>query len=65
MPEWGRWLNADDISYLDPSTIRGLNLYAYCFNNPVMFSDSSGNIPVASIFYKTYYKKMVWGFENK
>ena len=35
-PETGRFLNADNISYLDPETINGLNLYAYCGNNPVM-----------------------------
>ena len=42
-PETGRFLNADDISYLDPETINGLNLYAYCGNNPVMRIDENGN----------------------
>ncbi|MDY0064686.1 MAG: RHS repeat-associated core domain-containing protein, partial [Bacilli bacterium] len=41
-PEWGRWLNADDVGYLDPSSVNGLNLYAYCNNNPIMYSDPSG-----------------------
>jgi len=41
-PEWGRWLSADDVSYLDPSSINGLNLYAYCGNNPVMGYDPMG-----------------------
>ena len=41
-PETGRFLNADDISYLDPETINGLNLYAYCGNNPVMNVDPNG-----------------------
>lgn len=41
-PETGRFLNADDISYLDPHTINGLNLYAYCGNNPVMHVDPNG-----------------------
>ena len=36
-PETGRFINADDVSYLDPETIHGLNLYAYCLNNPVMY----------------------------
>ncbi len=35
-PDTGRFINADDISYLAPETIGGLNLYAYCLNNPVM-----------------------------
>ncbi|MDD2493219.1 MAG: hypothetical protein PHY83_04685 [Bacilli bacterium] len=43
VPEWGRWLNADDVSYLDPSSINGLNLYAYCGNTPVMLVDPNGN----------------------
>ena len=42
-PETGRFINADDISYLDPETINGLNLYAYCGNNPVMRVDENGN----------------------
>ena len=36
IPLWGRWLNADDVDYLDPESIIGLNLFAYCNNNPVM-----------------------------
>lgn len=42
-PEVGRWINADDISYIDPETINGLNLYSYCGNNPVMNVDPNGN----------------------
>lgn len=41
-PEIGRFVNADDISFLDPETINGLNLYAYCGSNPVMFIDLLG-----------------------
>ena len=42
-PETGRFITIDDISYLDPETINGLNLYAYCGNNPVMRIDENGN----------------------
>lgn len=42
-PEWGRWINADDVSYLEPESINGLNLYAYCVNNPIMRIDPNGN----------------------
>lgn len=38
-PETGRFINADDVSYLDPESIHGLNLYAYCLNNPVMYKN--------------------------
>ena len=41
-PEIGRFMTIDDISYLDPETINGLNLYAYCGNNPVMGYDPEG-----------------------
>ena len=41
-PEIRRFINADDVSYIDPETINGLNLYAYCGNNPVMRTDSQG-----------------------
>ena len=42
-PEIGRFITIDDISYLAPDTINGLNLYAYCNNNPVMNVDPEGN----------------------
>ena len=46
-PETGRFINADDVSYLDPETIHGLNLYAYCLNNPVMYSDPKGHFVIS------------------
>lgn len=44
-PEWGRFISPDSIEYLDPSSINGLNLYCYCMNNPIMYSDPSGHLP--------------------
>lgn len=43
-PQLGRFLNADDISTLDITQIalNGLNLYAYCLNNPVNEVDENG-----------------------
>ncbi|MBR2024011.1 MAG: RHS repeat-associated core domain-containing protein [Clostridia bacterium] len=41
-PVLGRFMTIDDISYLDPETINGLNLYVYCGNNPVMRVDPNG-----------------------
>ena len=43
-PQTGRFINADSLEYLDPETIGGLNLYAYCGNNPVMNVDPSGHV---------------------
>ena len=41
-PEVGRFVSRDSIEYADPETICGLNLYAYCGNNPVMATDPYG-----------------------
>ena len=38
-----RWISADDIDYLEPESINGLNLYVYCGNDPVNRLDSSGH----------------------
>ena len=43
-PEVGRFLNRDSVQYADPETINGLNLYAYCLNNPVEYVDPTGQI---------------------
>ena len=37
-----RFINADDVAYIAPETLNGLNLFAYCGNNPVMRTDSQG-----------------------
>ena len=42
-PELCRFISQDDVSYLDPTSINGLNLYAYCMNNPIMYADPSGH----------------------
>ena len=47
VPEWCRWLNADSIEYLDPSNINGMNLYAYCNNDPVNKIDPSGHFAIS------------------
>ena len=41
-PEVGRFLNMDSIEYADPESVNGINLYAYCGNNPVMGYDPDG-----------------------
>ena len=41
-PEVGRFISRDAIEYADPEAIIGLNLYAYCANNPVMNVDPTG-----------------------
>ena len=46
-PEVCRFISPDDINYLDPETIGGTNLYAYCNNNPVMYADPSGHFLIS------------------
>lgn len=42
-PAWRRFISLDDTAYLDPETPNGLNLYAYCYNDPVNYADPSGH----------------------
>ena len=46
-PVVGRFLNRDSVNYADPQTINGLNLYAYCLNNPVEYVDPTGRIIIS------------------
>ena len=48
-PAIGRFMTIDDIRYLDPESINGLNLYAYCGNNPVNRVDCEGNFAISTI----------------
>ena len=48
-PKIGRFISPDATKYLDPSALGGLNLYAYCNNNPVMYADPSGCFPVLAV----------------
>ena len=47
-PETGRFINADGIEYAleQLQQLNGLNLYAYCFNNPIMGVDEDGTIRI-------------------
>ena len=42
-PEVGRFITPDSINCLDSKSITGLNLYAYCVNDPVNRLDPSGH----------------------
>lgn len=48
-PELGRFMTIDGIEYIEPDTINGLNLYAYCFNNPIGLCDPSGCSALAAL----------------
>ena len=44
-PQFCRFISPDDTAYLDGETVDGLNLYAYCYNDPVNYADPSGHMP--------------------
>ena len=47
-PEWRRFISSDEPSYLDPTTVNGLNLYVYCGNDPVNYADPSGHFMLST-----------------
>ncbi len=48
-PELCRWISPDEVEYLEPDNIHGLNLYCYCMNNPIMYADPSGHFAIPFI----------------
>ena len=50
-PETGRFINIDDISVLSETqdVLNGINLYAYCLNNPINDTDTEGNLSLWQI----------------
>lgn len=44
-PEIGRWINADSVIAGVGGDLKGYNLFAYCFNNPVNMDDQAGSWP--------------------
>ena len=64
-PEIGRFISPDDIEYLEPESIGGLNLYAYCFNNPVMYSDPSGHFAISTFLISLAIGSLIsWGLSE-
>ena len=43
-----RFISRDDHSYLDPETVNGLNLFAYCGNDPVNKYDPTGHFLIST-----------------
>lgn len=43
-PQTGRFINTD--GYINTSHILGNNVFAYCYNNPIIYSDYTGCYPV-------------------
>ena len=45
-PEICRWISGNNEKCLNSLNIIGLNLFAYCHNNPIYFIDSFGDYPI-------------------
>ena len=52
-PEIGRFISPDNINYLQPDIIGGINLYSYCLNNPCNKIDVNGFYPVDACYPNT------------
>ncbi len=63
-PETGRFISADDTKFLNPDAINGLNLFAYCGNNPVMNIDPSGRSFIATLLIGIIVGAVVGGALN-
>ncbi len=48
-PQWRRFISPDNITYLDIENANGLNLYAYCLNDPINYKDPSGHLAITTI----------------
>ena len=48
-PEIGRFISPDSVDYLDPTSINGLNLYAYSNNDPVNYCGPSGHFAISAL----------------
>ena len=48
-PNLGRFISADDFSYVDTSHKLNVNAYSYCWNSPIALEDAEGTTPQISI----------------
>ncbi len=63
-PETGRFISQDSVEYAEPKTVNGINLYAYCGNNPVMNVDPSGESFLIALLVGTLLGMAIGGAVN-
>ncbi len=53
------------MEYLDPEEAHGLNIYIYCNNNPIMYSDGSGHFAISTLLIGLAGTSLVsWGLSE-
>ena len=58
-PEIGRFINADNYVATGQGML-GNNMYVYCLNNPVVFTDSNGNMAIAAENVVEWWTATMW-----
>ena len=58
VPKWRRWLIYDSVQYLDVENVGCANLYAYCNNNPVMYSDGDGHFGLLTFGFWCVFRRI-------
>jgi len=46
-PHTANFLSMDSAEYLSPEEVGGVDLYAYCYNNPIMYVDPTGHFAIS------------------
>lgn len=66
-PETGRFINADDTNYLNiTGTVLGCNLFAYCENDPVNYTDATGTtLRIKHLYQVDIYARKVFNLLKK
>lgn len=64
-PQWRRFISPDDTAYLNLENVNGINLYAYCNNDPINYADPSGNSVIASLLIGFAISSLIgWGLSQ-
>ena len=60
-PEIGRFISPDNIAFISLINIQGLNIYLYCYNNPIAYIDSAGFFPK----FNNINKRLRWRIDDE
>lgn len=63
-PQWRRFISPDSTEYLNPESVNGLNLYAYCNNDPVNYADPNGNFAISLVAGLVIGGLVTWGLSE-